>query len=113
MRMIRVAMQGLDAQSLAAALAEVNIVERALRNGVSPTATVRPWVLASYEKREDATDFGIRFLCRDGDLDHVVAHHRVPGLHVAEEAESFGGRKVVQYLYRCADIRGRGAMPAK
>jgi hypothetical protein len=106
-RLTRVAIRVLDAEQVRLAAAEGSLLEAALRGSVVATGEVRPYVLASYESKRSSTPFGIDFLCRDKDLDFVIDPVKAEGRPVAEEAEQIDGRRVVNYLYDCAQLRAR------
>ena len=106
-RLTRVAIRGLDAEQVRLATEKGALLEAALRGSVSTTDDVRPYVLASYEARRSSTPFGIGFLCRDKDLDFVIDPVKADGMQVAEETEQIDGRRIVNYLYDCAQLRAR------
>ena len=106
-RLTRVAIRALDAEQVRLATEKGALLEAALRGSVSTTDEVRPYVLASYESRRSSTPFGIGFLCRDKDLDFVIDPVKAEGMQVAEETEQIDGRRIVNYLYDCAQLRAR------
>lgn len=108
MRMIRLAMRGLDEATVRAGQAQGDLLHRALTDGRGQYV-IKPFVLASYEMPfQNATEFGIRFLCQDRALDYVVDSLKINGRFAASEEDRLSGKAVSQYLYRCADLRGGG-----
>lgn len=112
-RLTRVAIRVLDAEQVRLAAGNGTLLEAALRGSIASTDEVKPYVLASYESARSSTPFGIALLCRDKDLDFVIDPVKAEGMPVAEATEQVDGRRVVNYLYDCAQLRARlkEAMP--
>lgn len=106
-RLTRVAIRALDREQVRHASEQGSLLETALRGSAVDASEVRPYVLASYESTRSTTPFGLGFLCRDKDLDFVIDPRKVEGMQIAEETEQIGDRRVVNYLYDCAQLRDR------
>lgn len=111
-RLGRIATASLDAERIGRAERGAWRLADAMQAGDAALKRITPHALVSYDRVSLSGAAGIRHLCGDADLKYLVASHRIDGAFLAQDSETFAGRRhIFYYLYSCAAMRrpGRGS----
>lgn len=105
-RLSRIVTASLDAEQIRQAELGTWRLADALQAGEPSLKHIVPDSLVSYERVGLSGAAGIRHLCGDTDLKYVVASHRMEGAFLAQDSETFAGRRRISYyLYSCDFLR--------
>ena len=105
-RLSRIATGSFDADRIRRAELGAWQLADAMQAGDPALKDITPDSLVSYERVSLSGAAGIRHVCGDADLKYVVASHRIAGAFLAQDSETFAGRRRISYyLYSCAAMR--------
>ncbi len=105
-RLGRIVTASLDAERIVRAERGAWRLADTLQVGDPALKHVTPDALVSYDRVGEAGAAGIRHVCGDADLKYLVASHKIDGAFLAQDSETYAGRRrIAYYLYSCESMR--------